>query len=226
MPDAGGFVCRSQVFVGNVCEHRTLVVMDRGIATGKRVCWLHRQGYRYLVVGRERARHFDAENSLRIRTAANRAVRLHKVVSDDGLEARPYCFSEERAAKERGIVERFAKRSGQVLTELSKGFAGLRARKRIERIRERIGRHAVAVPFSRRPLQGSTVTHPGGCRLRTNPTDRDGATLWRTHMTPTGIGAVFRSPKPNRACVRSIITSPSRPRATCPSPSSPTNPCR
>ena len=55
--DVGGFVCRSQVFVGNVCEHRTLAGMpdalgappgglvetDRGIATAERVCWLRRQ---------------------------------------------------------------------------------------------------------------------------------------------------------------------------------------
>ena len=56
--DAGGFVCRLQVFAGNVCEHRTLagmldapdalpgalVVTDRGIATGERQCWLRGQG--------------------------------------------------------------------------------------------------------------------------------------------------------------------------------------
>ena len=230
--DAGGFVCRSQVFAGNVCEHRTLagmldalgappgalVVMDRGIATEERVRWLHGQGYRYLVVGRERARHFDTENSVRIRTAANRAVRLHKVVSDDGREARLYCFSEERAAKERAIVERFAGRFEQALAKLSEGLAGPRARKRIEQVWERIGRlkarsrglarhyditvdtdptgrHATAVRFARRPLQGSMVTHPGVCCLRTNRTDWDEATLWRTYMTLTGIEAVFRSLK-------------------------------
>ena len=58
--DAGGFVCRSQVFAGNVRENRTLaemldsldaprgalVVMDRGIATEERVCWLRESGPR------------------------------------------------------------------------------------------------------------------------------------------------------------------------------------
>ena len=75
MLDASGFVRRSQVFAGNVREHHTLaemldalnapraalVVMDRGIATEDRVQWLREQGYRYLVVSRERTRHFDAE---------------------------------------------------------------------------------------------------------------------------------------------------------------------
>ena len=230
--DAGGFVCRSQVFAGNVCENRTLaemldaldaprgalVVMDRGIATEERVCRLREQGYRYLVVSREHARHFDAEHSVCIRTAANRNVHLQKVMSDDGREARLYCFSEERAAKERAIVERFAGRFEQALTELSEGLAGPRARKRVDRIRERIGRikarsrglarhyaitvdtdptgqHAVAVRFSRRPRQGSMVTHPGVYCLRTNQTDWNEAALWRTHITLTDIEAVFRSLK-------------------------------
>ena len=230
--DAGGFVCRSQVFAGNVREHHTLagmlgaldappgalVVMDRGIATGERLCRLHEQGYRYLVVGRKRARHFDAGHSVPIRTGADRAVRPHKVVSDDGREVRLYCLSEERAAKERAIFERFAKRFEQALTDLSEGLAKPRARKRVEHVRERIGRlkarsrglarhyditvdtgptgrHATAVRFSRRPLQGSKATHPDMYCLRTNLTDWDEAALWRTYITLTDIEAVFRSLK-------------------------------
>ena len=34
-----------------------LVVMDRGIATEDRIQWLREQGYRYLVVSRQRTRH-------------------------------------------------------------------------------------------------------------------------------------------------------------------------
>ena len=133
--DASGFVRRSQVFAGNVREHHTLaemldalnapraalVVMDRGIATEDRVQWLREQGYRYLVVSRERTRHFDAEAAVRIETASSHGVHLHKVLSEDAQEVRLYCFSEERAAKERGIVERFAKRFEDALTKLSEG---------------------------------------------------------------------------------------------------------
>ena len=118
--DASGFVRRSQVFAGNVREHHTLaemlealnapraalVVMDRGIATEDRVRWLRDEGYRYLVVSRERTRHFDAQAAVRIETASSHGVHLHKVLSEDGQEVRLYCFSEERAAKERGIVRR------------------------------------------------------------------------------------------------------------------------
>ena len=192
--------------------------MDRGIATEDRVRWLRDQGYRYLVVSRERTRHFDAEAALRIETASSQGVHLHKVVSDDAQEVRLYCFSEERAAKERAIVERFAKRLETALTKLSDGLSKPRIQKRIDKVWQRIGRleeksrgiaqhydialdtdetaqRATAVRFTRRPLPGSMVTHPGVYCLRSNQTDWDEATLWRTYITLTDIEAVFRSLK-------------------------------
>ena len=38
--------------------HGVLLVMDRGIATVERTCRLRGQGRRYLVVSRERTRHY------------------------------------------------------------------------------------------------------------------------------------------------------------------------
>ena len=230
--DASGFVRRSQVFAGNVREHHTLaemldalnapraalVVMDRGIATEDRVQWLREQGYRYLVVSRERTRRFDAEAAVRIETASSHGVHLHKVLSDDAQEVRLYCFSEERAAKERGIVERFAKRFEDALTKLSHGLSKPRTHKRLDKVWQRIGRlkaqsrgvaqhydveldtdktgqRATAVRFTRRPVAGTMMTHPGVYCLRSNQTDWDEATLWRTYFTLTDLEAVFRSLK-------------------------------
>ena len=124
MLDASGFVRRSKVFAGNVREHRTLagmlealeapagalVVMDRGVATDAGVTWLRDNGYRYLVVSRERHRRFDADAAVSLQTQSDQTVHMHKVVSTDPDEVRLYCYSEERAEKERGIVERFAAR--------------------------------------------------------------------------------------------------------------------
>ena len=230
--DASGFVRRSQVFAGNVREHHTLaqmldalnaprgalVVMDRGIATEDRVRWLREHQYRYLVVSRERTRHFDADAALSIETASHHRVHLHKVLSDDGQEARLYCFSQARAAKERAIVERFAQRFEAALTRLSDGLSKPRTHKRTDQVWQRIGRlketsrgvaqhydialdtnetgeRATAVRFTRRPLPGSMLTHPGVYCLRTNQTDWDESTLWRTYFTLTDIEAVFRSLK-------------------------------
>ena len=230
--DASGFVRRSQVFAGNVREHHTLaqmldalhaprgalVVMDRGIATEDRVRWLREQGYRYLVVSRERTRHFDADAALSIETASQHRVHLHKVLSDDAQEVRLYCFSQARASKERAIVERFAQRFEAALTKLSDGLSKPRTHKRTDQVWQRIGRlketsrsvaqhydieldtdetgqRATAVRFTRRPLPGSMLTHPGVYCLRTNQTDWDESTLWRTYFTLTDIEAVFRSLK-------------------------------
>ena len=230
--DASGFVRRSQVFAGNVREHHTLadmlgaldappgalVVMDRGIATEERLAWLREQGYRYLVVSRERARQFDPEGAVRIETASKQGVHLQRVLDKDGREVRLYCYSEARAAKEKGIAERFAQRFETALTELSEGLARPRTRKRLDQVWERIGRlkekahgiaqhyditvdtdktgqRASAVRFTRHAQPGSMMTHPGVYCLRSNRTDWDEDTLWRTYFMLTDVEAVFRSLK-------------------------------
>ena len=232
MLDASGFVRRSQVFAGNVREHRTLagmlealrapagalVVLDRGVATEASIGWLRDNGYRYLVVSRERHRQFDADAAVSIQTQSKQTVHLHKVVSTDPDEVRLYCYSEERAEKERGIVERFAARFETALTNLNDGLARPRAHKRIDQVWQRIGRlkakharvaphyqvavtadetgnKAVAVTWTRRPQDGSMATHPGVYCLRSSQTDWDEDALWRTYTTLTDVEAVFRALK-------------------------------
>ena len=152
--DGSGFVRRSQVFAGNVTEHRTLpqmlealqapgdalVVMDRGIATQERVAWLREAGYRYLVVSRQRDRQFDPEAAVSIRTASGEALHLHKTVDEEGQEARLYCYSERRAEKEQAMTERFGKRFEQALDQLSEGLSRPRTQKRLAQVWQRIGR--------------------------------------------------------------------------------------
>ncbi len=232
MLDAGGFVRRSKVFAGNVREQRTLagmlgalgapagglVVIDRGIATEACIEWLRDHGYRYLVVSRERHRQFDSGTAVSLQTRSNQTVHLHKVVSTDPDEVRLYCYSEERAEKERGIVERFATRFETALTQLHEGLARPRTHKRLDQVWQRIGRlkakharvashyqigvaadetgeKAVAVTWTRRPRNGSMVTHPGVYCLRSSETEWDEDALWRTYTTLTDVEAVFRSLK-------------------------------
>ena len=152
--DGSGFVRRSQVFAGNVTEHRTLpqmlealqapggalVVMDRGIATQERVAWLREAGYRYLVVSRQRGRQFDPDAAVSIRTASGEDLHLHKTVDEEGQEARLYCYSEQRAEKEQAMTERFGKRFEQALDRLSEGLSRPRTQKRLAQVWQRIGR--------------------------------------------------------------------------------------
>ena len=128
--------------------------------------------------------------------------------------SRLYCRSEERAHKERGIVERFSRRFEQGLARLSEGLSRPRAHKGIEKVRERIGRlkeqsrgvaqhytievltdesgrKATALTWKRQPRQGSMVTHPGVYCLRSNQ-DRLGrgepvAHLCHSHRRGSGV---------------------------------------
>ena len=195
-----------------------LVVMDRGVASEDRIQWLREEGYRYLVASRQRGRQFDAEAALTVETASKATVQLHKEVSDDGEEVRLYCCSPQRAEKEKGILERFSRRFEEGLTRLSEGLSRPRTHKGVEKVRERIGRlkeqsrgvaqhytievltdesgrKATELRWKRRPRQGSMATHPGVYCLRSNQTDWDEESLWRTYTTLTDVEAVFRSLK-------------------------------
>ena len=230
--DGSGFVRRSEVFAGNANEDKTLapmlaalqappdalVVMDAGIATEKNIAWLRDQGYRYLVVSRQRTRLFDPELATAIETRSHQRVHLHRVVDEDQDEVRLYCYSEARAKKEEGISRRFAERFEGALRKLHEGLSRPRTRKSLAHVWQRIGRiqeqsrgaaqhyqvdvaadpqsgKATAVTWERQPLPGTMLTHPGVYCLRTNLSDWDQQTLWRTYTMLTDLEAVFRSLK-------------------------------
>ena len=230
--DASGFVRRSEVFDGNVVEGTTLagmlaglgapagalVVMDRGMATEANLVWLRAQGYRYLVVSRERQRQFDAEAATSIQTAGGDPVAVQRVLDTEGGEIRLYCCSERRAHKEDGIAERFCMRFEAALQALHEGLARPRTTKRITTLWERIGRlkekshgvgqhytitiepdadgvNAQAIRWERQPVEGTLLTHPGVYCLRTNELTWDSEQLWRTYVMLTDLEAVFRSLK-------------------------------
>ena len=161
-----------------------------------------------------------------------------QVVSTDPDEVRLYCYSEERAQKERAIVERVATRFEAALTQLHDGLTRPRAHKRLAQLWQRIGRLKArhtraaahyqiaviadeagknAVTWTRRPQDGSMATHPGVYCLRSSETDWDEDALWRTYTTLTDVEAVFRSPQV-RARPASHLPSQAAPRRRSPLP--------
>ena len=199
---------------------------DAAVAVGQRV-GIQARGHRFQRVEqrtagpgrhapnkRERRRRFDAEAAVPHATRSGATVHLHKVHDPDGGEVRLYCYSEDRAKKERGIAERFE----QDLKALHEGLSRPGTQKRIDLIWQRIGRmrekshgagqhyevkvdldetgqRAVAVHFTRQPVDGTLATHPGVYCLRSNETDWDEPALWRTYTMLTDLEAVFRSLK-------------------------------
>jgi hypothetical protein len=230
--DGSGFVRRSRVFAGNACEATTLaemlqglnappgalVVMDAGIATADNLRWLVKHGYRYLVARRGGERQFDPEQAMAIHSAGGDDIRIQKVLSEDGREARLYCHSPGREAKDNAISARFCERFEAGLNKLAEGLAKPRGEKRYAKILERIGRlketsrgvsqhyqitvetdaehqRVTALQWTRQPVTGTALSHPGVYCLATNETSWDEATLWRTYTTLTDLEAVFRSLK-------------------------------
>jgi len=231
--DASGFPKRSEVFAGNVSEPKTLekmlghlalapgavaptVVLDAGIATAENLAWLTEQGYRYLVVSRERHQQFDAEAAVLIRAEGNTQIRAQRVVDEVTGEVRLYCHSTGREAKERGIEQRFSSRLEADLQYLAEGLVLPRRVKNYDKVLTRIGRlrqrysrvaryydirleqdeasgNAKALVWTR--LTPTEDTLPGVYCLRTNQADWDESTLWHTYTMLTDLEAVFRSLK-------------------------------
>jgi len=230
--DGSGFVRRSKMFEGNVSEAKTLeemlqgldapagalVIMDAGIATEANITWLVEQGYRYLVVSRERNRQFEKSQAVEITTASQQTIELQRVLNEEGTEIRLYCHSQARQEKETAMTTQFSQRFEAGLSKIAEGLKKPRCEKRIDKLWQRIGRlkakshgmgqhykiemtpdetgtKAVALCWERLPVDGTILTHPGVYCLRTNELNWDEATLWRTYTMLTDLEAVFRSLK-------------------------------
>jgi len=231
--DGSGFPKRSEVFAGNISEPKTLaqmlerlalapaavaptVVLDAGIATEANLTWLKDQGYRYLVVSRERHQEFDPERAVLIREEGATRIRAQRVVDEASGEVRLYCHSIGREAKERGIEQRFSTRLEADLKYLAEGLQIPRRVKGYDQVQTRIGRlrqrysrviryydirlekdeasgNAKSLCWSR--VVPTEDTLPGVYCLRTNQSDWDEATLWQTYTMLTDLEAVFRSLK-------------------------------
>ena len=230
--DGSGFVRRSEVMAGNIVEADVLqgalrrlevpagalIVMDCGAATEKNLSWLREQGYRYLVVSRERTRQFDDTAAMSVQTAGRQQIQVQQVASEDGAEVRLYCHSPAREDKEQAMLKKAVTRFEKRLQELHEGLSRPRTHKKIETIWKRIGRlkasssgagqhyhievdtdtegkKATAIRWEQRPVAGSKLTHPGVYCLRSNQTDWSAETMWQTYIMLTDLEAVFRSLK-------------------------------
>ena len=230
--DGSGFIRRSKMFEGNVSESTTLegmlkelnapkgalVIMDRGIATQKNISWMIENGYRYLVVSRERNRQFDESQSVETITAQEDAIKLQRVLSEDGHEVRLYCYSEGREKKETAITGRFAQQFENGLLKITESLTKPHGKRTVAQVNERIGRlkeksHGIAqhyeieltkdengklvtaITWNKVPKDGTVVTHPGVYCLRSNETSWDEAKLWHTYTMLTDLESVFRSLK-------------------------------
>ena len=191
------------------------VVLDAGIATEDNIAWLLDNDYRYLVVSRKRHRQFDPDEAVLVKQQGEQRIQVQRLVNDSG-EVELYCHSAQRENKEKGIDELLATRFEGALDKLHLGLSKKRTMKRYDKVLERIGRlrqryprvakyyainvlhdeqraFATAIEYTR--TTPTEDTHPGVYCLRTNHSEWDEATLWRTYTMLTDLEAVFRSLK-------------------------------
>ena len=226
--DGSGFVERSRVFDGNVAESKTLeqmlrdlkapksaaVVMDRGIATAANVEYLKSQGYKYVVVSRERKRIFDPKDQ----PVSELKNGLSLYMERHGDEQRVYCRSVQRVKKEEAIVKRCRDSFENKLAKLDEGLSKPRARTSVVAVWKRIGRmiansggmgqhyeitvetdeaeeRVVKVNWTYEAQPNTMASTPGVYCLRTNMLDMEAEALWRTYVMLTDLESVFRSLK-------------------------------
>ena len=230
--DESGFVRRSEVLPGNVSEAGTLpgmlgklrapqgslVVMDAGIATEENIDWLKENGYRYLVVSRERKRDFEEEGAATVETASGRRILARREIDGETGEVRLRCLSREREAKEKAIDEAWRKRFEEGLEAIAASLSKKGGTKKRDRVAERLGRlkersrgigqhygidfeldakgeRVLALRWKFEPKSNGRLANPGVYCLRSNLEDWNEERLWKTYTMLTDLEAVFRSLK-------------------------------
>lgn len=189
------------------------VVLDAGLATEENIAWLVEHGYRYLVVSRKRHREFNADEAVLVKGDGDLRVYAQRIVNARTGEVELYCHSSQREKKERGIAELFARRYEEALDKLAAGLHKKGTVKSYDKVLQRLGRlkqrysraaqyyevsvehdpnsgKATALKWQRHQAVDDTL--PGVYCLRTNQTQWDEATLWRTYTLLTDLEAVFR----------------------------------
>jgi transposase len=196
-------------------------VMDRGMISAENVAWLQETERRYLIGTpkselRKWAREIaEAKDWKTVREG----VEAKLCTGPDGAETFVLCRSVQRREKEKAMHERFAQRIEKSLRKLGERVD--RARKLLHRgkLERQIGRllerntraagrytidfvedttrpSGLRLEWAVRPEWDEWARHSEGCYvLRTNITDWDAETLWRTYVQLTEAEAAFRIQK-------------------------------
>ena len=243
MLDSSGFVRKSEIFDGNISEpktfkemldklqikqkdtnllnsHKSLVIMDAGIASQENIDYLIANDYEYLVVSRKQNKQFDEENCVTVKQDKedNVLVRAMKVVNEETREIELFIHSKAREAKEDAMQKRVQTLFIDKLQYLKDGLPLKRRTKEYIKVIETIGRlkekyplisqyysttvtkdpksdNALDITWSEKKTLDNKSAINGIYCLRTNNQTMDEKTLWKTYTTLTDLESVFKSLK-------------------------------
>jgi len=176
---------------------------------------LRERGYFYIAVSRRRPQGMDEEleEAVEIRSEPNQVeARMVRV----GEEVLLVCHSQGREAKERSMRKLQQERFEALLDGLREGLHRPQTTKRVDKIRERIGRYrerfpsvaqfyeievkeengkAVDLHYRMRDEEALERRFAGEYVLRTNHLDWDAQRLWHTYIILTEVEEAFRTLK-------------------------------
>ena len=187
--------------------------LDRGMVSEDHLTWLRERGSRYIVgTPKNQLRAYERQLVEGEWSAIRDGLAVQLVPSDDGVETYILCRSDDRAAKEQAMRERFAGRIEAGLTQMAAGC--LRKRSAPGTIERRVGRllernqraarfydirvttttdGAARLQWSRHEAAWTQARACDGCYvLRSNVTDWSAQELWRAYIQLTEVEAAFR----------------------------------
>jgi transposase len=187
--------------------------LDRGMVSEAHLDWLRERGSRY-IVGTPKSQLSAYEQRLLEGewSTVRDGLQVQIVSAADGVETYLLCRSEDRAAKERAMRDRFAKRIEESLAAMKSGCekrnhsVGV-VERRVGRLLQRNQRAArfyeirvtvgsdgrTQIDWSKRDDLWTSAAARDGCYvLRSNVTDWTGEELWKAYIQLTQAEAAFR----------------------------------
>ncbi len=228
-----GFPLGFEVFAGNRHDSTTLReivarmearygrasrvwALDRGMVSEAHLDWLRQRGSRYIVATpKSQLRAFERQLLDGEWSAIREGLAVQLVPAGDGVETFILCRSDDRAAKEQAMRERFAGRIEAGLAKMAASCAKRRwvpgtVERRVGRLLQRQQRAArfydvrvrvaedggARLEWARRGEAWDQARACDGCYiLRSNVTDWPAQELWQAYMQLTQAEAAFRMHK-------------------------------
>jgi len=243
--DSSGFVRKSEIFKGNISEPKTfiqmlnnlqipttkdknlfntnkksIVVMDAGIATKENINYLVKNGYKYIVVSKNKNKEFNEEKAVPVKLDKNEnaIVRAVKVVNKETNEVELFIHSKAKELKEQSMQTKIQTIFIEKLQYLKEGLHLKRRIKDYNKILIAIGRlkekystiaqyyniivkkdpnsnNAIDIIWQEKKSLNNKTALNGIYLLKSNCIDMDEITMFKTYTTLTDLEAVFRSLK-------------------------------
>ena len=204
----------------NLFSKKSLVIMDAGISSQANIDYLVEQGYEYIVVSKKKDKEFNEDKAVSVKVDKNEQtiVRAVKVVNEETKEVELFVHSKAKELKETAMQTRVQTIYKEKIQYLKEGLPLKRRTKEYEKVLMTIGRlkekystvaqyynidikkdpnskNAIDITWEeKKSLEDKTALN-GVYALRSNCTDMDEKTMWKTYTTLTDLEAVFRSLK-------------------------------